>query len=123
MVNAYLHILKEGCTWRNLPTRYGRWRTVYMRWSHWAKNGVWEQVFKGLQDTDMLPSAPTAGTLDSNSVPVHKHAAGAPEKTAGKRSDGHASVDDEDLFGGGECSSCVVLRTFPRQPTRCAGGS
>ena len=49
----------------------------------------------------MLPSAPTAGTLDSTSVPVHKHAAGAPEKTAGKRSAGHASVDDEDLFGGG----------------------
>ena len=92
VLNAYLHILKEGCTWRGLPTRYGRWHTVYMRWSRWSKKGVWVKVFKGLQDMGMMPSGTAVGGLDSTSVPVHKHAAGAPEKTAGKRSDGRAAA-------------------------------
>ena len=48
VLNAYLYILTEGCSWRGLPTRFGRWHTVYMRWNRWAKKGVWINVFQGL---------------------------------------------------------------------------
>ena len=78
-------------TWLGLPTRYGRWHTVYMRWSRWSKKGVSVKLFEGLQDMGMMPSGTAVGGLDSTSVPVHKHGAGALKKPAGKRSDGRAA--------------------------------
>ena len=30
----------NGCVWRALPARFGRWHTVYMRLHRWAQSGV-----------------------------------------------------------------------------------
>ena len=92
VLNAYLYILTEGCSWRGLPTRFGRWHTVYMRWNRWAKKGVWINVFKGLQDLGMMPSAAATAGLDSTTVKVHKHGAGARKKTADRPSVDRAAV-------------------------------
>jgi len=33
-LNALLYVASNGCKWRSLPERYGRWHTVYMRQHH-----------------------------------------------------------------------------------------
>ena len=72
-INGVLWIFKTGAPWRDLPERYGPWKTVYDRFNKWAKEGVFENVFEALNvDADMQELS-----IDSTSVKVHQHAAGA----------------------------------------------
>jgi transposase len=41
VLNANLDVVEQGCKWRGLPRRFGRWHTIYMRMNRWAKNGSW----------------------------------------------------------------------------------
>jgi len=49
VLNAILYVAEQGCKWRGLPKRFGRWHTIYMRMNRWAKNGVMDRVFEQLQ--------------------------------------------------------------------------
>jgi transposase len=64
---------------RDLPERYGLWRTVASRSCRWRKAGVWDRVLRVLRRR-----ADAAGKLDwtthyvdSTTVRAHQHAAGA----------------------------------------------
>ena len=48
MVNAILYQLKNGCQWRDLPTDFPKWQTVYSQFRRWRINGVWEEVLRAL---------------------------------------------------------------------------
>ena len=45
ILNGILWILRTGARWRDLPERYGPWRTVASRFCRWRKAGTWDQVF------------------------------------------------------------------------------
>lgn len=47
-VNGCLWGLRSGAHWKDLPERYGRWKTVHRRFSRWCHAGVWERVFDAL---------------------------------------------------------------------------
>jgi transposase len=32
--------------WRDLPARFGPWKSVHQRFSRWAKSGVFERIFR-----------------------------------------------------------------------------
>ena len=49
VLNAVLYVTEQGCKWRGLPERFGKWHTIYMRMNRWAKNGVLDRVFEKLQ--------------------------------------------------------------------------
>lgn len=49
-VNGVLWILRSGAFWRDLPERYGNWKSVHKRFTRWAKTGVWEKIFTVLTD-------------------------------------------------------------------------
>nr|MCU0476718.1 IS5 family transposase [Anaerolineae bacterium] len=49
MVNAMLYRAKTGTPWRDLPERYGNWKTVYSRWLRWRDAGVWQRIWEALQ--------------------------------------------------------------------------
>ena len=73
ILNAILWIARSGAPWRDLPERYGPWETVYTRFRELVDTGVLLQIFKDLNvDADMQDVS-----LDSTSVKVHQHAAGA----------------------------------------------
>jgi len=71
-VDAVLWIGKTGAPWRDLPARFGHWNSVWRRFDRWARKGVWERVFRELQDPDLEWLL-----LDSSVVRAHQHAAGA----------------------------------------------
>ena len=71
-VNAVLWIAKSGAPWRDLPERFGNWNSVWRRFDRWASKGVWERVFRELQDPDLEWLL-----LDSTVIRAHQHAAGA----------------------------------------------
>jgi len=71
-VDAVLWIAKTGSPWRDLPDRFGNWNSVWRRFDRWATKGVWERVFRELQDPDLEWLL-----LDSTVIRAHQHAAGA----------------------------------------------
>ena len=91
VLNAILYIAEQGCKWRGLPKRFGRWHTIYMRMNRWAKNGVLDRVFEKLQLEQIVRIRIEAVSLDSTSVKVHPDGTGALKKTAHKLLGNHAA--------------------------------
>lgn len=80
MLNAILWINRTGAPWRDLPERYGSWKTVYTRLTRWAHDGVLECVFRVLaSDADMEYLH-----IDSTAVNAHQHSAGAKQSGPAK---------------------------------------
>jgi transposase len=82
VLNGILWILRTGAPWRDLPERYGPWKTVYSRFRRWQRAGVWERILAELQaeaaHDDTLDSS--LSMIDSSSIRAHQHAAGARQK-------------------------------------------
>jgi transposase len=82
VLNAILYVAENGCKWRALPKRFGRWHTVYTRMNRWAKAGVLDRVFTALQEEEIIRIKVEALGLDSTIVQVHPDGTGAEKKTA-----------------------------------------
>ena len=71
-VNAVMWRVKTGAPWRDIPERYGSWKSIYNRFARWAALGHWERLFKELQiEVDEVGSL-----LDGSVVRAHQDAAG-----------------------------------------------
>jgi transposase len=81
VLNAVLYVAEQGCKWRGLPKRFGRWHTIYMRMNRWSKNGVLDRVFEKLQLEQIVRIKLEAVGLDSTSIKVHPDGTGALKKT------------------------------------------
>ncbi len=86
VVNAILFIAEQGCKWRGLPERFGKWHSVYTRLNRWSKNGVLDRVFEKLQQEQIVRIKIEAFCLDSTSIKVHPDGTGALKKTDRKPS-------------------------------------
>jgi transposase len=72
-VEAVLYRYRTGMPWRDLPARFGDGTKVHLRFSRWAKTGVWERIFQHLAaDADN-----EYAMIDSTIVRAHQHSAGA----------------------------------------------
>ncbi|GHE00773.1 hypothetical protein GCM10010339_17470 [Streptomyces alanosinicus] len=91
MINGILFRLRTGVPWRDLPTRFGKWKTVYDRHRRWSADGTWDGILRAV-----LTDADARGRIDWSMVSVdstvcrtHQHAAGARKQAprkSGKRS-------------------------------------
>ncbi|MFE2346695.1 IS5 family transposase [Kitasatospora cineracea] len=78
VIDGILHRVRTGVHWRDLPERFGPWKTVYERHRLWSADGTWELLLHQVQ-----AAADAAGeidwdiSVDSTIVRAHQHAAGA----------------------------------------------
>ena len=72
-VDAVLWIARAGAPWRDLPTEFGNWNSVFQRFRRWAKKGSWERIFHALVENPDFEYL----IIDSTIVRAHQHAAGA----------------------------------------------
>jgi transposase len=79
IVNGILFRQRTGVPWRDLPTRFGKWKTVYERHRRWSADGIWDRVFAAiLADADAESRIDwSMVSVDSTSCRAHQHAAGA----------------------------------------------
>lgn len=71
-IDAVLYRLKTGVPWRDLPKRFGPWKTVYNRFSLWSRRRHWEAIFKHLQ----IEFDEEGVLLDASVVRAHQDASG-----------------------------------------------
>jgi transposase len=78
IVNGVLWRVRTGAPWRDLPSCYGTWQTVYARHRRWSGDGTWERVVAALQTgCDAEEGAGWTVAIDATVVRAHQHAAGA----------------------------------------------
>ena len=88
VVDGILWRLATGAPWRDLPDRFGPWKTVYSRFRRWQRAGVWDRALAALQ-----ADADATGDLDwmlhflaGTTIRAHQSAAGAKKGAATKPS-------------------------------------
>ncbi|MFE5513838.1 IS5 family transposase [Streptomyces sp. NPDC056529] len=86
VIDGILHRVRTGVQWRDLPERFGPWKTVYERHRLWSADGTWERLLQRLQATaDAAGEIDWDISVDSTIVRAHQHAAGARTDPAGTR--------------------------------------
>jgi transposase len=71
-VDAVIYRAKTGVPWRDLPERFGNWKSVYNRFRNWSEKDSWAQIFRELRiDID-----DTASIADGSVVRAHQDASG-----------------------------------------------
>ena len=81
-VEAILYRFRTGIPWRDLPARFGYWKSVHQRFGRWTKSGVFERIFRMLAsdaDNEYM-------MIDATIVRAHQHSAGAQKKPATRQS-------------------------------------
>ena len=77
-VDAVLFRYRTSVPWRDLPERFGHWKSTHRRYRRWCESGVFTRVFEMLArdaDNEFM-------MLDATIVRAHQHSAGAQKKTA-----------------------------------------
>lgn len=71
-IDAVLYRARTGLPWRDLPERFGPWKSVYNRFSNWARKGYWAAIFRELQfEVDEVGSI-----VDGSVIRAHQDASG-----------------------------------------------
>jgi transposase len=69
---------KTGVAWRDLPERYGPWKTVYTRFWRWSRDGTLSVLVKRVRViAEAIDELDREVSVDSSIVRAHQHAAGA----------------------------------------------
>jgi len=48
-LNAMFWMLRSGAPWRDLPERFGPWKTVYHHFNSWRRRKLFERILQALQ--------------------------------------------------------------------------
>ena len=112
VVNGVFWRARTGAPWRDVPSEYAPWQTLYERHRRWSADGTWAAVLDALRaGSDTTASSGSDGewivSVDSTIVRAHQDAAGA-------RRDAPKDVPPERLLG--------ALAGVVDQPPRHTGG-
>ncbi|MEV4433857.1 IS5 family transposase [Streptomyces sp. NPDC049585] len=119
VINGISFRQRTGVPWRDLPTRFGKWKTCRDRHRRWSADGTWERILRAVQaDADAEGRIDwSTVSVDSTSCRAHQHAAGARRRPARYRA-GEAMgrsrgglTTEIHLASDGGCRPLAVLLT------------
>ncbi|MEW2266070.1 IS5 family transposase [Streptomyces sp. NPDC047853] len=88
VINGMVYKIQTGVSWRDLPERYGPWKTVYTRFRRYALDGVFTQALQQIQaHVDAAGDIDWLVQIDSTIVRTHQHAAATGRKRGGTGKD------------------------------------
>lgn len=79
VINGIVFALRTGISWPDLPSEFGKYKTVYNRFRRWVKSGLWLKIMESLIDR-LLKEGEIDFELwcvDGTVIRAHRVAAGA----------------------------------------------
>jgi len=77
-VEGAIYRLRTGVAWRDLPSEFGPWQTVWRRHYRFCVDGTWDKVLSFLQaEADAKGEIDWRVSVDSTIARVHQHGATA----------------------------------------------
>jgi len=74
VLDGIFWIARTGSPWRDLPSEFGNWNSVWRQFRRWCLSGVWDVMLEAFADsggdTDMLQM------IDATIIRAHRCAAG-----------------------------------------------
>lgn len=121
MVEGMLYRMRVGCPWRDLPSEFGNWNSVFQKFNRWSSKDKIIGIFKTLvQDPDLEWEF-----IDGSIIKAHQHSMGAAgnneqaigRSVAGNSTKIHIAVDGYGLpisfeLTGGEVHDCKIAPEF-----------
>lgn len=49
-MNGMFWVLRSGSAWRDVPERYGKWHTIYDRFTEWRRDGTLDRIARALRE-------------------------------------------------------------------------
>jgi transposase len=78
LVEGAIYRLRTGVAWRDLPTEFGPWQTVWKRQYEFSNDGTWDKVLTALQvAADARGEIDWKVSVDSTIARVHQQGATA----------------------------------------------
>lgn len=77
-MEGILWVARTGAPWRDLPSCFGKWGSVYQRFNRWTQRGIFLVVFQNL----LRELRWGVVLIDGTFIKAHPHAAGAPKEDA-----------------------------------------
>jgi transposase len=121
MVEGMLYRMRVGCPWRDLPSKFGCWNTIYQKFNRWSAKNKLINIFKSLVIEPDLEWE----FIDGSIVKAHQHSTGVSSKedeaigksVAGNTTKIHMAVDAHGLpiefdLTGGEVHDIKVAPEF-----------
>jgi transposase len=71
-IDAVIYRARTGIPWRDLPERFGPWKSIYNRFRNWSLAGHWERIFKALR----VEVDEEGCIVDGTSIRAHQDASG-----------------------------------------------
>lgn len=72
VVDGIFYLIRQGCTWKDLPKDFPPKSTVFYYYNSWQNNGTWDNILCVLREqvrvADGRDPTPSAAALDSQSV-------------------------------------------------------
>ena len=73
ILSGIMHVLRCGCRWKDCPSEYGPYKTIYNRFARWSETGKWQKIFTAVAGD---PEISGQMALDSSHVKTHRCAGG-----------------------------------------------
>ena len=61
VLGSILWVARTGCSWREMPEKYGDFSTAYRRWRVWKERGLWQRILQTL-GWEEFPGPATKGS-------------------------------------------------------------
>ena len=121
IVEGILYRMRVGCPWRDLPSIFGFWNSIFQQFNRWSSKNKLISIFKSLVVDPDLEWA----FIDGSIVKAHQHSTGAASEgdeaigksVAGNTTKIHMAVDAYGLpidfeITGGEVHDCKIAPEF-----------
>ncbi len=71
MLSGIFFVNRAGLHWRDVPSAYGPYKTLYNRWKRWGERGVFTRMMEGLAAVD---AEPNTVMIDATYLKAHRTA-------------------------------------------------
>lgn len=84
VIEGIVYRYRTGVAWRDVPSEFGPWQTIWKRHDKFAKDGTWDRLLTALQaQADAEGDIDWKLSVDSSVMRVHQHGATARRSVSG----------------------------------------